>query len=103
MTDLDVVVNTIKDTLSPEKIILFGSYASGNNRKNSDFDLAIIQEKKPVNGEIAKVLTNLYLGGYTWNVSPDLHLFSETDFNKRLNNNSLFIREIMKGKIVYEN
>ncbi|KKP43888.1 MAG: hypothetical protein UR35_C0015G0011 [Candidatus Woesebacteria bacterium GW2011_GWB1_33_22] len=49
------------------------------------------------------MLTYLYRSKYNWEVSPDIHLFSEKNFNQRLNNNSLFIREIVKGKTIYEN
>ena len=100
MSDLDFVVEAIKKTLKPEKIILFGSYARGDNKEDSDFDLAVLKKKHPEHGEIAQVSRYLYKNGYDWNVSPDIHLFSEKEFNTRLRNNSFFIREIMKGKII---
>ena len=49
MTDIDLVVKAITETLKPKKIILFGSYARGDNDKNSDFDLAVLQSKTPKN------------------------------------------------------
>ncbi len=103
MSDLDFVVEMIKRTLKPEKIILFGSYARGDNKEGSDFDLAVLQKAKPKLGQVAEVLTNLYMGGYSWKTSPDIHLFSQDNFQERLNNNSLFIKEIAKGKIIYAN
>lgn len=101
MSDLDFVVEAIKTTLKPEKIILFGSYARGDNHEGSDFDLAVLKKAPRKNGEVAEVLTYLYRNGYEWDISPDIHLFSIDDFNTRLKNNSLFIREIMKGKTIY--
>ena len=89
MSDLDFVVDAIKKTLEPEKIILF--------------DLAVLQKSTPKLGQVADVLTNLYMSGYDWKVSPDIHLFSTAEFKERLKNNSLFIKEIMKGKTIYEN
>ncbi|KKP46345.1 MAG: hypothetical protein UR39_C0017G0011 [Candidatus Woesebacteria bacterium GW2011_GWA1_33_30] len=62
----------------------------------------LVQKETPKVGEIANVLTYLYRSKYNWDVSPDIHLFSEKNFNQRLNNNSLFIREIVKGKTIYE-
>ena len=103
MSDLDFVVEAIKKTLKPEKIILFGSYARGDNKEGSDFDLAVLQKNKPKLGQVADVLTNLYMTGYDWKVSPDIHLFSRDNFQERLDNDSLFIKEIAKGKVVYEN
>ena len=38
------VVSRITSRFNPERIILFGSYASGNQDMNSDLDLLIIQE-----------------------------------------------------------
>jgi predicted nucleotidyltransferase len=38
-------VDRIVHAVSPEKIILFGSYARGNEHAGSDLDLLIIQEK----------------------------------------------------------
>jgi predicted nucleotidyltransferase len=36
------IVTFITSKISPEKIILFGSYARGDNKKNSDIDILII-------------------------------------------------------------
>ena len=38
------IVTRIKETYSPEKIILFGSYAYGLPEKESDIDLLIIKD-----------------------------------------------------------
>lgn len=101
MSDIDFILTAINKTLSPKKVILFGSRAHGDNKDNSDIDLAVIQEEKPVFGQRAKVSRMLWDMGYDWEAEPDLHFFSEKDFNERLKNNSFFIREIMKGKVVY--
>jgi uncharacterized protein len=101
MSDIDLVVKAITETLKPSKIILFGSYARGDNREGSDFDLAVLQNEKPRVGQRAKVFRKLLKTGYTWKAEPDIHLFSEKVFNERLKNNSFFIREIMKGKTIY--
>lgn len=42
---LQSVVYLLKEDLHPEKIILFGSRAKGNNRKHSDFDFAVETNK----------------------------------------------------------
>lgn len=101
MPDLDLVVEAITETIKPKKIILFGSYARGDNKEGSDFDLAVLQNGKPKIGQRAKVFRKLLKTGYSWKAEPDIHLFSEKVFNERLKNNSFFIREIMKGKTVY--
>ncbi len=41
---LGEIVDRIRKTISPERIILFGSRARGQPRNNSDYDLLVIQE-----------------------------------------------------------
>jgi len=101
MSDLDLVVKAITETIKPKKIILFGSFARGDNREGSDFDLAVLQTRPPKAGQRALVYRRLWKMGYDWKTEPDIHLFSEKVFNERLKNNSFFIREIMKGKTIY--
>ena len=42
---IDQAVSIIVKQASPEKIILFGSYANGNPQKDSDIDLFIVESK----------------------------------------------------------
>jgi len=42
--EIDDIVEKIVGSFSPEKIILFGSYASGNVTPDSDLDLLVIME-----------------------------------------------------------
>ena len=101
MSDLDLVLTAITKTLSPKRVILFGSRARGDSSEESDIDLAVIQEKDPQLGQRAKVFRELINMGYTWKVEPDIHMFSEKNFEERLKNNSFFIREVVKGRTVY--
>jgi predicted nucleotidyltransferase len=39
---LDQIVSIITSKTSPERIVLFGSYARGDNTENSDIDILII-------------------------------------------------------------
>ena len=41
------VVRLIRESLHPQKIILFGSRARGNERKGSDIDIAVAGVPKP--------------------------------------------------------
>ena len=43
---IEGITKKLKDKYRPEKIILFGSYAYGNPRKDSDIDLLIIKKTK---------------------------------------------------------
>lgn len=58
------VTNIIVDTVHPEKIYLFGSYANGNATKKSDIDLLIImpdrsKKKYEVAEEVEKKIRNI--------------------------------------------
>jgi len=101
MPNIQLIIKAIRETLNPKKIILFGSYYRGEQKKDSDIDLAVIRKSPYKLGQRAKVSRYLINVGYDWEISPDIHIFSEKEFNNRLKNNSLFIREIMKGKTVY--
>jgi len=101
MADLDIVLSAINKILKPQKVILFGSSARGDDNKKSDIDLAVLQKNNPKAGQRAEVYRELWNMGYHWKKEPDIHLFSEQNFNDRLKNNSFFIREIMKGKVIY--
>jgi len=95
------VIDQIKP-LDPEKIILFGSYASGRHKEHSDIDFAVIQKTRPRLGQKAKIYVDLEKSGYNWRVEPDIHFFSQEEFRRRLAKGDLFVSEInAKGKVVY--
>ena len=43
---IDQVVEQIVEKFKPQKIILFGSYARGNPRPESDMDMLVVMETK---------------------------------------------------------
>ena len=59
---IEQIVAFIISKISPEKIILFGSYARGENTKNSDIDILIIlknlENERKITGELYKALLN---------------------------------------------
>lgn len=82
----------------PEKVVLFGSLASGQFKKGSDIDLLIIKntKEKPIDRYIKfRLLFDLE---YPF----DLFVLTEEELNRRLKT-SFFFREILeKGKVIYE-
>ena len=101
MSSLDLVIKAISSKTNPKKIILFGSFAYGNPTSVSDLDVAVIQNGPAKLGQSSKVFLALNKLGYDWKVEPDIHFFSEKEFEKKLKNKDLFISEIAKGKTVY--
>jgi predicted nucleotidyltransferase len=60
---IEQIVNLITSKVSPERIVLFGSYARGDNNENSDIDILIIiknlKNERKITGLLYKeLLTN---------------------------------------------
>jgi len=50
-----LVVHTLKETFNPEAIVLFGSYAKGEDIEESDIDILVLTKNK-AKGDISKFL-----------------------------------------------
>ena len=94
------VVNKIAERFNPDKIILFGSYASNTQNTNSDIDLLIIKDTdKPIqyrDFEIRK-----YLIGMT--IPMDIIVYTNAEFEEERNDKYSFINSTLKtSKVLYE-
>ena len=96
---IDYLVRQIAENFQPRKIILFGSYAYGTPRPESDVDLLVIMETplKEVEQEIhicQKIEHHFGL---------DLLVKTPATLEKRLKLGDPFLKEIIqKGKVLYE-
>jgi predicted nucleotidyltransferase len=100
-TDEEIIekANLIVRTFDPEKIILFGSYASGNPVPESDVDLFIIMNSNKPSWE-KSIEVSLALK-HTFPI--DIIVKTSEEIDKRLNAGDFFISDILKkGKILYE-
>jgi len=103
MTNLDFIVSAIRDSFNPHKVYLFGSQATGDSRKDSDVDIAVLQDGNPLVGQKAKFYLKLLEMGYDWKIEPDIHLFDKDTFNSKYKAGDVFVNEIVsKGKVLYE-
>jgi predicted nucleotidyltransferase len=89
----------IADQFSPEKIILFGSYANGNPSPQSDVDLLIIvNDHRPIwklNIDIIQAIPHHF--------PLDIIVRNSQEIEKRLMLNDFFIEDILRhGIILYE-
>jgi len=85
---------TVKNALSPDKIILFGSYVNGTPHEWSDIDIAVIMNN--FEGEWLK--TASLLGKLNRNICIDIepHLLDET------HDPSGFVEHVIKtGEVIY--
>src|ERR1035441_2862327 len=84
----------------PEKIILFGSYASGTATESSDVDLLVISRSTLPRREREVRLTRQLFGS---GVPYDLLVLTPEEIEERLRRNGPFIREILStGQVVYQ-
>lgn len=84
----------------PEKIILFGSYASGTAKESSDIDLLVISRSTLPRPEREVRLTRQLFGS---GVPYDLLVLTPEEMEERLRRNGPFIREILStGQVVYQ-
>jgi predicted nucleotidyltransferase len=96
---IDDVVRQIAQKFHPEKIILFGSYARGDIRPESDVDLLVIMETslRPVQQEIEICHKIEYEFGL------DLLVYAPRALEERLALGDSFLRGVVRdGKTVYE-
>ncbi len=97
------IVETLK-SLKPEKIILFGSYAYGNPKDESDIDLLVIKDipKEKVRDYRIKIKKLLWQHFRKHNISFDVLVDSEDRISDRIKIGDLFYEEIYnKGQVIY--
>jgi predicted nucleotidyltransferase len=96
---IDDVVRQIVEKFHPQKIILFGSYARGNPRPESDVDLLVVMKTKlkPVRQEI-EICKNL-----DYEFGLDLLVYTPEMLAERIALGDSFLREIVRdGEVVHE-
>ena len=86
----------------PEKVILFGSWASGTLRADSDIDLLVVMPFEGSPFRQAGTMLNRVL--QTVGVLPlDLMVRTPEQLHERLTIGDHFVREILeRGKVLYE-
>jgi predicted nucleotidyltransferase len=98
---LDKIVPLIVSLVSPDQIVLFGSYARGDNTEKSDIDLLII--KKNLNN--AKIITdNLYMSFFDNKIKipVDLIVVDYDKYNYLKNEIGYIYKTINEeGKLIY--
>jgi len=98
--ELHRIVATLIEKYKPEKIILFGSLATGKIHEWSDIDLLIVKEteKRPL--DRALVAYSL-LGNYR--EPMDIIVYTPAEVELLVNEGSFFMAEILaEGKMLYE-
>jgi len=98
---IDKIISIIVSIAEPDQIILFGSYARGDNTKKSDIDLLII--KKELKNSFS-IIDSIYMALYENKIRIPVDLLA-IDFNRynEINNEIGYIYKTIKeqGKVLY--
>ncbi|MFQ5589290.1 MAG: nucleotidyltransferase domain-containing protein [Nitrospiria bacterium] len=95
------IVNTIVESVYPEKVILFGSRAKGNYRKDSDYDFIIIKSGVKNEREVSR---RIYRALFDNNIriAVDIIVVDSDKLEKNKDNPYLIYSWALKeGEIVY--
>jgi predicted nucleotidyltransferase len=98
---IDQIIKIIVSTAAPDKIILFGSYARGDNRKGSDVDILIL--KKGLKNE-RDITSRLYIDFFDNKIPTPVDLIAiDYDRYNELNDDIGYIYKTIKqeGKTLY--
>lgn len=84
---------------SPDRVVMFGSYASGKPRAGSDVDLLVVMKHRGAAAEQAARIRRTIRAGFPL----DIIVRSPTALRRRVAMGDGFIREILeKGKVLHE-
>ncbi len=96
---IDQVVSQIVDKFKPQKVILFGSYARGNPRPESDVDMLVVMDT-PLR-EIQQSLEIYHHLNIMFGL--DLIVYTPKHLQERLAMHDWFLIDVIKeGKVLYE-
>ena len=101
---LQEMTKTIIKKVDPLKIILFGSYALGNPKENSDIDLLIIEEKPfGIGRNRLHEIRTIRRALSRFRVPKDILLYSSDETAKWKNSSNHIVGRCLKeGLVLYE-
>jgi predicted nucleotidyltransferase len=97
--NLDIIVHSLRENYHPEKIILFGSLASGKVSETSDLDLLIVKKTTKSFYERLREIVTLC----DYNVGVDFLVYTPEELEEEARSNLFLKKEILeKGKVIYD-
>jgi len=98
---IDEIIPIIVSVAAPDQIILFGSYARGDNTAKSDIDLLIVKKGLKKGREI---IGSIYMAFFESNINVPVDLLA-IDYDRyiELNNEIGYVYKTIKeqGKVIY--
>lgn len=99
-TPIDRAIEIIVNLTEPEKIILFGSRATGETKPDSDYDLFVIKKDVPHRRKLAQ---QIYRSLYGIGIPIDVIVETPDRFETLKDNPFLIYKDIeRRGKVLYE-
>jgi uncharacterized protein len=97
---IDEIVQRIAAHYNPEKIILFGSYATGNYTDNSDLDFILVKNTNAPRHKRGLEVRRLFFG---LPIAMDFKIYTSSEYDDELSDRYSFLSTAIKGsKILYE-
>lgn len=94
------IVSKIASGYNPDKIILFGSYATGNANENSDLDLFVIKDTDIPRPQRTIQVRRMLYGSM---IPIDLIVYTPKEIDESKENRFGFVYEVLiTGKTLYE-
>ena len=109
--EINSILNDLIDKLrasDPYKIVLFGSYANGNETEDSDIDLMVILDNNDVSKtyeerQNKKLYIRKLVREINYRKALDILVYSKEELKKIKEYGNYFIDEIERtGKVIYE-
>jgi len=97
---INEIISRIATKFNPDKIILFGSYANGTQKEDSDLDLIIIQETDLPPQQRGFDIRMSLIGTM---IPFDILIFTKLEFEQETGKRFSFLSSAIKNsKILYE-
>lgn len=94
------LVNRIASNINPDKIYLFGSYATGMANEDSDIDLLVVKETLEPRYKRSIEIQRLLIGT---KLPVDIVVYTNNEFeNEKLNKYSFINSAIQGAQLMYE-
>jgi predicted nucleotidyltransferase len=98
--ELNTIVSRLVETLHPEQIILFGSYAYGYPNQDSDFDLLVIVSESDQPRYRRSRVAYSALRGISF--PTDVIVMTREEVKKKLTVHSSLVRQVLdQGQVLY--
>jgi predicted nucleotidyltransferase len=97
---INEIIDRIVSSVDPERIVLFGSYAYGQPKKNSDLDILVIMNSKLPRYKRSVPIYNALAGLL---IPKDIVVYAPEEIEEWEDVPQAFISTIIKnGKVIYE-